>query len=220
MEIEQFGINGCPYIGIFSVVTEGYALLPPGSDANTVKFFEKFFNVKVVKTTIANSSLLGCFGLALGDKIVLPELAEKYEIKQLENSCMKVKQLTKATALGNLAAVNSRYGIASKLLEKQAVNELQKFFSVDFESANIAGTEATGSCIRVTEKGFIVNPNVDEKQFSKLKKMFGVQGMATTANYGDCFVANSVLANRNGALVGFDTSGHELAHIDEGLRGD
>jgi len=49
-----------------------------------------------------------------------------------------------------------------------------------------------------------------EDEFMELKKIFNVDGKATTANYGDPFVGNDVVANSKAAVVGAYTSGHEL----------
>jgi translation initiation factor 6 len=123
-------------------------------------------------------------------------------------------------ALGNLIALNDFGGISSPLLSEKMVKELNRFFSLEFIRNEIAKTDVVGSCIVVTNKGFLVNPNTSKKEFELLKKTFKVEGQLGTANYGDPFVANDVLANSKGALVGEQTSGHELIRVDEGLRGN
>jgi len=47
---------------------------------------------------------------------------------------------------------------------------------------------------------------------------FKVKGIPATANYGDRFIANSVIANSKGTATGANTSGPEMARIDEGKR--
>ena len=211
---------GSPYVGIFCIVTDNFALVPISAGKKIEKYFEKFFNVKAISTTIANSQLLGVFGAAVGDRIIVPEVADNIEISTLEKEGLKVKELSKSSALGNLIAINKNHCIASTIFDKKQLNEIEKFFKVDVTQMPVVNTEVPGSCIRVTNKGFIVHPSITEKDYKLLKKLFKVHGMPTTANYGDNFVSNSVLANSNAALVGLETSGFELTRIDEAFMGE
>ncbi|MDP6670630.1 MAG: translation initiation factor IF-6, partial [archaeon] len=83
--------------------------------------------------------------------------------------------------------------------------------------AEIAESDLIGSNIVLTNKGFIANPMISEKEFKKIEKNTGLEGATATANFGDKFVGNGVIANSNTAFVGLRTTGHELIRIDEGL---
>lgn len=155
----------------------------------------------------------------IGKKVVVPEMAERSEVKALEHAGLEVESVY-STAIGNLAALNSKGGIISPLMPEAEKKRLENFFGVKFTGMTVAGSDVPGAAIAVTEKGFIVHPNVDEKEFKKIGKIFRVNGAAGTANYGDAFVGNDVIANSKGVVVGAYTSGHELMRIDEGLRGE
>jgi len=93
-------------------------------------------------------------------------------------------------------------------------------FGIHLIHSNFSCTELIGSSIVASDKGFIVNPEISQEEFSNLSSLFGVKRKATTANYGDIFVGNDVIANSNAVFVGSYTTAKEIMHIDEGLRGE
>ncbi|MFH1256305.1 MAG: translation initiation factor IF-6 [Candidatus Diapherotrites archaeon] len=220
MEIIKLSINGSPFLGVFCIATDEIALVPVNLREKEEKKLGEAMGVEVFKAGIDNSSLLGVFAVALGKKIAVPELIEAHEKAFLEKRGLKVKVMKGMGALGNLVAVNENAGIASPLLSEKEVKELAEFFSVPFSQARLAGMDLPGAMMKVTSKGFIACPKISEKEFGFLRKTFKVHGTVTTANFGDVFVGNSVIANANAAVVGMQTSGHELLRIDEGLRGE
>jgi len=218
MEIVKSTVNASPFLGVFCLATDDVVLLPNRVENKEMKNFEKL-GVEIVNVSVANSSLTGVFVAGLGNKFALPYFSEKNEIKFFEENDLEVITVS-STALGNLVAMNKNGGIASPLLNKKDVDKMQEFFGVEFEQKQVAGFDLPGAALVVTNKGFIVHPNIGKDEFSGLEKFFGVRGSSTTANYGDPFVGNDVIANSDAAVVGAYTSGHELIRIDEGLRGD
>lgn len=212
-------VRGSPYIGVFGVVTEDFGIFPAQATSKELSGLGKALGIEVLQTSLANSSLIGLFAAALGRKVAVPGIVELWEIEKLEEFGFRVRQIEELTALGNLLLMNSKGGIASKLMSGENVKELARFFGVKLRQAPLEGTELPGASAVVTERGFIADPNLTEKEFRMFEGVFGVKGATTTANYGDIFVGNDVLANSTAAVVGMQTSGHELIRIDEGLRG-
>ncbi len=215
MEFLKKTIKASPYIGVFCVLTESVLLHPKGLYKKELNGLKKL-KVKLIPTKIASSSLIGVFSTGIENKIITTYLIEEEEKQELEKQGIELKTI-KTTAIGNLIALNEHGGIASPLISKKQVKELEKFFKTPFTRTSIGGSELTGSSVRVTNKGFIVHPNISEKEFKLLEKIFKVKGTTATANYGDRFVANSVIANTKGIIVGNNTSGPEMARIDEGI---
>ncbi|MFH1588032.1 MAG: translation initiation factor IF-6 [Candidatus Diapherotrites archaeon] len=218
MEFFKKTMRASPYLGVFCSLNEKYLVYPNTAEKKELKELNKMCG-ELVPATIASSSLIGVFSKSLDEKILVTHLIEKNEKKNLEKAGMEVKEID-LTAIGNLIALNENGGIASPLISKKQVKEAEDFFGVKFTVTKIGGSDLTGSCICVTNKGFIIHPNIAEKEFSLLEKIFKVKGAPTTANYGDKFVGNSVLANTKGIIAGMLTTGPELARIDEGLNGE
>lgn len=221
MNFARGTIKSSPYVGVFCSPTEEVALVPYSIHPKELHTIEQKLEVNAIKTTLGNSNLLGVLSKGLGRKYAVTSLAEKEEVRNLERNGLELILLEENfTATGNLAAMNKNGGIASPLFSGETISELKKFFGVKFEKMMLAGSDLAGACLTVTNKGFICHPNTSEKDFRKLEKTFKVRGVATTANFGDLFVGNSVIANSKGAMAGERTSGVELSKIDEGLRGD
>jgi len=220
MKIEKKTLRGSPFIGIFASVTEKTCLISLEIEKKEAKKLEEFFEVEVIQTTISNSSLVGSLVKGNSKGFIAAETIEEREIKVLEEQGIKVKRITGLTAVGNLIAVNDFGGIASSLIEKKTFEEIKKFFGVQFKQMNVANSEVIGSCISATNKGFIVHPEVKEKELKEIESILKVSGIPSTANYGDPFIANDILANSKGVLIGEYTSNAEILVIDEGLRGE
>ncbi len=220
MNFSRATIRSSPYIGIFSSVTDEVALVPHSVLPQELRELERVMEVGAIKSKIGNCSLIGVLCKGTGKKFVVSNIAERGEIRELEKNGIETMVLKTRSATGNLVVMNSQGGVASPLLTEKDMDELKAFFGIKFAQTPIGETNLPGAAITVTNKGFIVHPNITEKEFELLEKTFGVKGAPTSANYGDLFVGNSVIANSKGAMAGTLTSGVELSRIDDALRGD
>lgn len=221
MNFAKGTIRSSPYVGVFCSATDDYVLVPYSILPKELKIVEEKLDVRAVKANIGNSGLLGVLTRGFGSKFVASALLENEERRALESEGIEVLTIRENfTSTGNLIALNKNGGVASPLFSEQTIKDITGFFGVKFERILLAGSELAGACVTVTNKGLITNPNISEKDFKRLEALFAVKGKATTANYGDLFVANSVIANSKGAIAGDKTSGIELGRIDEGLGGE
>ncbi|MFH1240645.1 MAG: translation initiation factor IF-6 [Candidatus Diapherotrites archaeon] len=220
MEIEKATLIGSPYVGIFSVLTDKMCLLPVTESKEKVKFVSDFFDIEIFQANIANSALLGIFAAGNKKGFVISNIIEEYEMIIFENAGIKVMKVPEIIAVGNLSEFTDSKGFCSRAFSEKTKEKISKFLGIDIQYAEIAESDLIGSSLVATNNGFIMNPNASKKEFNKISKGLGVYGTAGTANYGDVFVGNSIIANTNSAIVGIQTSGHELIKIDEGLRGE
>ncbi len=220
MEIEKATLIGSPYVGIFSVLTDKLCLLPVTETKEKVKFISDFFDIEVFQANIANSALLGIFAAGNTKGFIVSNIIEEHEMEIFESSGIKVMKIPEIIAVGNLSEFTDSKGLCSKNFSEETKKEISKFLGIDVQYAEVAESELIGSGLVATNRGFIINPNASKEEFDKIQKELGVHGTAGTANYGDVFVGNSIIANKNCAIVGLQTSGHELIKIDEGLRGE
>ncbi|MBR9707718.1 MAG: translation initiation factor IF-6, partial [Candidatus Diapherotrites archaeon] len=151
-------------------------------------------------------------GFITGDSSSLSELDGLRELG------VKIEVISsEQNALGNLISCNDTGCVASDFLKDQK-KDIEKALGVDVKLLKVAGLDIVGSCIACNNKGFLINPNASSSEFNIVKKALGVDGAASTANYGDVFVSHSILANSNGVLVGSLTTGPELMRVIEGLN--
>ncbi len=219
MRIDKRSMNASPFIGVFGILTDKIFLVPSTILEKEIQGLQDLAGTEVLKASIAASPLLGVLGIGAGKKIAVSELAREKEIVELEKAGLKVARIEGITALGNLVRVTEKGGVLSPMLSREQCEKLESFFGVKMVESTVAGLDLAGSCIAASSKGFIVHPGVSKEEFEKIREALHSKGMPTTANYGDRFVGNSVLANSNAVLLGANTTGHELLRIEDAFLG-
>lgn len=219
MKIIKKTIRSSPYIGVFGTATEKCVLLPTTIHHKEEKGIREAFNAETIKTTIACSPLIGVLTIGNMNGFIASEIAEEKEIESLNALGIRIKKIDTVATIGNMVEVNDSRGICSNSLPKKTREEIEKFLKVELKTVQVSGTEVTGASIVLTNKGFIANPCISQKEFREIEKWTGLKGKTTTANMGDSFLGNSVIANSHGAAVGEFTTGYEIIRIDEGLNG-
>ena len=219
MKIDLGTVRQSPFVGIFAIATEKIAFIPKQVSEKEEKMLKTLFDTELVKTSIANSSLLGVFAVANKKGLLATDIIEEHEEQELEKQGIKVKRVESMTAIGNLIAINDSKGLCSKLFTEKQVKEIEKFLGIEIAKGSIAESDIVGASMVATNKGFLARPEATEKELQTITKHFNLQGTTATANCGDAFIANSIIANSTSALAGKHTTGHELSRIDEGLTG-
>ncbi len=207
------------HIGLFLVATDKYVLVPEGLDEKIEQAVEDALKVPAVPTRVSGTTLIGVFAVANSRGVVLPHIARKEEIENLESHGIRVLVVEDvATALGNLVAANDHGVVSSNVLSEEKVEEIAEFLGVRKKARiNIAGTELTGASIAVTNKGFVAHPNTSDEDLDVLEDVFGVEGTTSTVNYGDPFVRGGIVANVHGIILGERTSPVEIIRIEDVL---
>ncbi|MEM4598211.1 MAG: translation initiation factor IF-6 [Candidatus Diapherotrites archaeon] len=215
MKIDKGTANSSPFVGVFIALTENVALVPSSILPKEEQKLKKTFDVEIIKAKLSDSSLLGVLCSGIGDKFVVSELALDSEVEHLESIGLKIKRIEGTTAIGNLIRANSKGGIASMALTKEQLSSIEAFFGIKFYQTKVASLDIVGSCTIASDRGFVVNPNVKQKEFEILKKAFGTDGIACTMNYGDRFVGNSAIMNSKAMLLGDRTTTYEILRIHD-----
>ncbi|RLG70245.1 MAG: translation initiation factor IF-6 [Candidatus Iainarchaeum archaeon] len=215
MRIDKGTLCSSPFIGVFSVVTEELALMPFSILPKEERKLSDFFGVEIIKTKLAESSLIGVMCAGIKKRFVVSELVLDSEIKKLEEIGVKVKRIAGVTAIGNLIKVNENGGIASRVLNNKQIMEIEKFLGIKLHVMQVASLDIVGSAVVASNRGFLVHPDVTKDEFKLLKEAFKVDGRPTTLNYGDKFVGNNAVANTNAILVGDKTTAFELIRVQD-----
>ena len=217
MDIKKTRILGSDYVGLFTITNESLCFVPPGIEDEAAKLIEKTLDVKTVKTGIYDSSLLAVFAKMNNKEIILPKFVNPKEIELIEKE-IKVRLIDTQKALGNLMAINDTHAILSQTLTRKDMEQISNS-GLEILQTNIAFSDATGSSLLLTNTGFLINPNAEDEEIKTIQSTLNINGGTSTANTGDVFIRNSILANTTGAIVGEKTTGHEMNRIDEALEG-
>jgi translation initiation factor 6 len=69
----------------------------------------------------------------------------------------------------------------------------------------------------VTNKGFLISTNALQSEVNFAREVFGVEGDIGTVGRGISLVGACIIANSNGAIVAKDSTGPEMARVEEAL---
>ena len=217
MKVSKTRILGSSYVGLFAITNNKLCITARGTAPKTKKGIEEALDVKVVEAGIYDSNLLAVFAKMNNKSAYVPSYALDREVEEIEKE-IKVHVVQTEQALGNLSEVNDTYAIVSNTLKQNAVNSFKES-GLEILQQNIAKTDAIGSSLLLLNNSFLISPNATEEEVKKIQETLNIKGGASTANTGDSFVRNSVLANEVGFVVGDQTTGHELNRIEEALEG-
>jgi translation initiation factor 6 len=218
MHIKALNLHGSPYMGVFCSVTDDIALVPSSINPKENKQIADTLGVETYALTIANSHLIGVLARGYGKKFAVANHITDHELESLHAQGIDVHVMREISAIGNLLCMQKNAGIISPNIHEVERDALEKFFRIPLHPLLVARSELAGSSVIATEKGFLANPRTAPHEMEHMESLFKVPGMTTTANYGDAFIGNSILANAHGVVVGERTSGPELSRIDEGLH--
>jgi translation initiation factor 6 len=216
MNISRIKILGSSYIGLFGIANNTLCFVPRGTEEKTKKDIEKTLDVKVKEINIYDSALLAVFSRMNNKKIFLPSYVAAREVEEIEKE-VKTCLINTEQALGNLIEINDTCGVVSQTLTKNAFEQIKKQ-GLELLQTNIARSDAIGSSLLLTNTSFLINPNSTPEEVKKIQQALNIKGGASTANTGDAFVRNSIIANDKGFVAGDLTTGHELNRIDEALN--
>jgi translation initiation factor 6 len=194
-------------------------IVPPQVSDTKAKKLEEWLKVKVIKTAIGGSVLIGALACANAKGIILPHYVREEEICAIKLcSDLNVTVMeTKRTAYGNLILANDYGALVDPRLKEMDVAQIADTLGVEVVSGEIAGLPYVGSLATATNKGVLAHPLLTEEEQKVLKDALKVPVDVGTINCGVPYVATGLVANAHGAIAGYMTTGPELFIIGQAL---
>lgn len=210
-------VSGTPNIGVSAVASEGLAIITPDADAQFQTDLEEVLGVKVIRTPVAGSHVVGSLVALNSNGAVVSGLAEEPELALIRKELPVVLLPDKYNAAGNNVLVNDRGAIVSPDLDKRSVREIEDVLKVEVVKGTVAGCSTVGSLCRATNKGCVCTTDATDDDVQVIREVLGVDVQRTTVNHGSRYVGSGILANSKGALVGDGTTPIEMGRIEDGL---
>ena len=216
--LKRVDIVGNPNVGVFITATDNLAIVPYNLLDERVEIIKEALDVDVIKSSISGSSLIGSLSVANSNGIVVSPHVLDREVKQFEDMGLNVATIPgQFTAVGNIVAANDNGAIASPFLEDDAIQVLEETLDVDVKASHIVGSDIIGSLIKVTNKGFLMSPHALQSEVNFAREVFGVEGDIGTVGRGIPLVGACIIGNSDGAIVAKDSTGPEMARVEEAL---
>lgn len=216
--IKRINLVGNPNIGVYIAVTDEIAIAPFNLSKTMENSIKEALGVDVIKTTMAGSNLVGALTAGNSRGIIVSPLATEKEIDLLESNELNVAKLQdKYTAVGNIIAINDNGAIASPLISENSINIIEEVLDVNVKKSNIAGLNVIGSLATVTNKGALLHRNTSSSELEFVEKVFKVEADIGTVGKGISLVGACSIANSHGAIVPEESTGPEMARVEEAL---
>ncbi|PVX24338.1 MAG: translation initiation factor IF-6 [Candidatus Bathyarchaeum sp.] len=219
MTLSYFDVFGNASIGVYSLVNDRIAIVPPQVPETKRKKVEEWLKVKVVATTVGKTLINGALACSNSNGVILPPFAEEDEVKAIKSAVdIKVTVMnTKKTAYGNMVLANDKGAVADPRLERGVVDEIADTLDVEVVQGDVAGLTYVGSLATATNKGVLAHPLLKEEERKVLNDVLKVPVDVGTVNCGVPYVATGLIANSYGAVAGFLTTGPEMFIIGQAL---
>ncbi len=213
--LEYYNVN----IGVFSYSDEKISLIPPDFPVKVEYAYRSALNTEVYRATLVHTPLLGVFLAGNSNGVVIPYIASEREVRRLKEVFSNLSILpSKMTAVGNIILANDYAALVHPGISERDIEIIKKTLKVEVRKGRIAGIPTVGGVAVVTNRGMLVHPDASDEEIKFLEDFFSVEVDRGTVNGGNPYVKVGLVANSHGAIVGRDTTGIELAKIEQALK--
>jgi translation initiation factor 6 len=216
--IRRINMGGSPNLGVSISATDKIAITPPNTIDGMVDLITECLDVQVIRTPISGSNLTGALTCGNSNGFVVSKYTFDNELKTIRDEGIEVEKIPdKLTAVGNILLANDFGALVHPLVSDKSVELISHVLDVEVQRGSIADYKITGSVASATNKGVLVHPAASEDELKSIEKLFKAPADVGTVNNGTQLVGACSVANSNGVMVGQNTTGPELARIEEAL---
>ena len=211
-------MGGSPNLGVSISATEKIAITPPNILDAMVDLITECLGVSVIKTPISGSNLTGALTCGNSNGLLVSRYTFDNELEIIREAGIEVERIPdKLTAVGNIVLANDFGALVHPLISDNAIEVISNVLDVEVQRGSIANFKITGSVATATNKGVLVHPAASEDELESIEKLFKTHADVGTVNNGTQLVGACAVANSKGVMVGLNTTGPELARIEEAL---
>ena len=206
-------------IGVYSLVNDRIAIVPPQVSEAKRRKVEEWLKVKVVATTVGKSLVIGALACSNSNGVLLPQFATEDEVDAIKSAAdINVDVMdTKKTAYGNMVLANDKGAVVDPRMEKGHMDKIADTLDVEVVHGEIAGLPYVGSLATATNKGVLAHPLLKDEERKVLSDVLKVPVDVGTVNCGIPYVSTGLIGNSYGAVVGLLTTGPEMFIIGQAL---
>lgn len=219
MHAVKYVLRGSDCIGVFASATDMYVFSGPDLTEGNRKVLSETLEVECADVSIGNSGLIGIFMRANSNGIVLSNLASEREVERIRKLVdLRVEVLDSSlNAIGNNIIANDRIAIVNSEYDSVSAKRIGDILGVEVVRKSVGDFNTVGANNILTNKGLVVSNHCTDREKEELDELTGFDSTRSTANTGSLGIGIAAIANSKGALVGEDTTGHEMVKILDGL---
>jgi translation initiation factor 6 len=212
-------IIGSPSIGVYSLATENFVIIPKMVPEDKAAKTAEWLKVKLIHTTIGGSLLVGALACANSNGIILSPFVRQEELDTIKASLEgKITIMeSRKTAFGNLVLANDKGALVDPRMKEPIMKQVSEALGVEVVPGTIAGLTYVGSLAVATNKGVLAHPQLKADEKKVLESVFKVPVDVGSINCGIPYVGTGLIANSHAAVAGSMTTGPEMFIIGNAL---
>ena len=209
--------NGNPFIGVYCVANESFALVPPDAPQPLIDDIEVGMEVTVMKTPLASSNILGSLTAMNSYGGITSSMVALSEVRPIMKVLPFKRVRDRMSACGNNILVNDNAALVNPDLGRSAIKQITDILQVEVVQGMVAGHKTVGSVCVATNKGILCHPSTTKAELEMLRSLFKVPAAIGTLNYGSPLVGACMIANTKGAAIGFRSTPIEMGRVEDPL---
>lgn len=207
-------------IGVFSNLTNGYALVAIGGSENFYSTFEQELadHIPVVHTSIAGCRFIGRVTVGNSRGLLVPSTCTDGELQHLRNSLpdsvviQRVEE--RLSALGNCIVCNDHVALVHSDIDRDTEDIISDVLGVEVFRQTIAGQSLVGSYCKITNQGGLVHPRTTVEDLEELSSLLQIPLVAGTVNRGSDVIGAGLVVNDWCGFAGMDTTSTEISVVE------
>jgi translation initiation factor 6 len=207
-------------IGVFSKLTNSYALVCVGGSENFYSTFEAELadHIPVIHASIAGCRFVG--RVAVGNKrgLLLPNTTTDQEMQHIRNALpdsVAVQRVEeRLSALGNCIVANDHVALVHTDLDRETEEIVADTLGVEVFRQTVAGNALVGSYSSLSNQGCLVHPRTSVEDQEELSSLLQVPVVAGTVNRGSDVIGAGLVVNDWTAFCGLDTTSTEISVVE------
>jgi len=201
--------NTLPHrVGVFSTLTNSYALVAVGSSENFYSIFEAELAdvLPICHCTIAGTRIIGRLTSGNRHGLLVPTSTTDQELQHLRNSLpdsVKIQRIEeRLSALGNVIVANDHVALIHPDCERETEELVADVLGVEVFRQTVADNVLVGTYMALSNQGGMVHPKTSVQDQDELSSLLQVPLVAGSVNRGSSLVGAGMVVNDWLAITG------------------
>jgi translation initiation factor 6 len=216
--IERVKLFNTDALGVFAQASDNAVFIPLNTAPRVKRVLEGRVDVDVVELGLGGIAVVGAMIVSNSVGVMLPYNVDEEDVHRVKAVGLNVaRSNTKLNALGNLVVANSKIGFASPRLAASTVKLIEDTLGVEVVRTTVAGLHTVGSALALNNRGFACHPQTTDDEIRVISEASGLRGRRVTVNSGYPYIRSGIIYNDGFALLGYTSTGIEMAEVSSAL---
>ncbi len=222
-QVVKIEVNRNPFIGLYLTASDDAVLCSHFVPDNLLRLINDVLKPsKILPVSIADSHLTGIYTAMNSTGVALPGFTDDKTLhfikRELGVNVCKIDD--RFSAVRSNVLVNDSLCMVNAHMARGEHKKLADCFDAEVIPLKFGKVSTIGAVNVVTNKGVLAYNDASENELQLLSKAFKFKAIPATCNFGTPATSFGVIANKNGALIGSNSTGFEAGLVYEALSGE